>query len=349
MEEDKRSYRSKLLCGVVLIEGADYSGKTTLAEALVERFNAYYLHGRIFRRMWLYHVAMLRLALRMADTRLVVIDRHWLSELIYGEVYRGGPAYDLGARCLDRVLMRVGAVTVLCSPDDQEYQIKRHAARAARGEEAYRQIQRVVAIYADLARGNHLHPTTGYLGQQIRYGDFAQRKDVMLYDLDKSGHQLPQVAKQIAARVRKLQAGQLRSALFSSMPNFTGNLATARTVIVGDSVSPQVARLPKGPYWPMAWHDGPSGATYLNRALHLIGHDETTTVITNANDEDDQLTPLLRESKLRIVTLGKRATDGVLKRGATPDAEIEHPQYWRRFHYGEIDEYASRLKKALNP
>ncbi len=298
--------------------------------------------------MWRYHIAMVRLALRWADTGLVIIDRVWLSELCYGEVYRGGPAYDLGARCLERVLMRAGAVTVLCSPADQQFQIKQHAARAARGEEAYRQIQRVVALYADLARGNAVHPGDGYLAQQIRYGDYAQRPDVHVYDLDTDGHRLAYVTKQILAKLKKLHRGQLSSALSSQRPNFTGNLATARAVIVGDCISPLVARLPKGPYWPMAWHDGMSAATWLNRALHLIGHDETTTVITNANDPDDQLTALLKERKLRVVTLGKRATDGVLKRGATPDAELEHPQYHRRFHHGDLTDYARRLKIALS-
>ncbi len=340
--------RTGRLRGIVILEGADHSGKTTLARHIIETYGARYLHGRIFPSMWRYHVAMLRLALRWADSELVVIDRLWLSELCYGEVYRGGPAYDLGARCLDRVAMRVGAVTVICSPDDQEFQIKQHAARAARGEEAYRKIQRVVSLYADLVRGSVGHPGDGYLAQHIRYGDYLQRADTLVYDLDKDGHRLTYVTKQIASKIRSLQAGQLSSARQSTKPNFTGNLTTARTVIVGDCVSPLVARLPKGPRWPMAWHDGMSAATWLNRALHLIGHDETTTVITNANDPDDQLTPLLRERKLRVVTLGKRATDGVLQRGVTPDVELEHPQHHRRFHHGHIDDYAKRLKKALS-
>ncbi len=271
----------------------------------------------------------------------------WLSELCYGQAFRGGSAYTFSARCLDRVQMRVGTVTIICSPEDQEYQIKRHAARAARGEEAYRKIQRVVSLYADLVRGNAAHPGDGYLDQLIRYGDYAKRRDVMVYDLDKDGHHLPYVARTAISRMRKLQDDQLASAMTSSRHNFTGNLATARTVIVGDAVSPAVARLPKGPYWPMCWHDGMSAATWLNKALHLIGHDETTTIVVNANDPDDQLTPLLAQRKLRVVALGKHATHGLLKRGVTPDAELEHPQHHRRFHHDEIDDYAARLKAAL--
>lgn len=336
------------LRGIIPLEGGDCGGKSTLGEYFREHHGAKIIHNRRWPNMWKYHVAAVRLALKWADHGLVCLDRAWLSELVYGEVYRGGPSYDLGARCLDRILMRVGAVTVLCSPDDQQFQIKRHAARAARGEEAYKQIQKVVARYADLAKGNAVHPGDGYLAQLIRYGDYAQRKDVLIYDMDRDGHHLSFVAKQVISKIRKLQANQLPSAMISSRQNFTGNLVTARTVIVGDAVSPQVAALPKGPYWPMCWHDGMSAATWLNRSLHLIGHDETTTIILNANDPDDQLTPLLQAKKLRVVTLGKRATDKVLKLGVSPHAELEHPQHHRRFHHSEISDYAARLKKALS-
>lgn len=335
------------LRGIILLEGADHSGKTTLARHLVDHHGARYLHGRIFPDMWRYHVAMVRLALRWADHQLVIIDRMWLSELTYGEVFRGGPSYDVAARCLDRVLMRVGAVTVVCSPDDQEFQIKRHAARAAKGEEVFKKIQRVVALYSDLVHGNAVHPGDGYLAQLIRYGDYAKRKDVFVYDLDKDGHNLKFISRKILARVRQLQFDQLSSAMNSSRHNFTGNLATARSLIVGDRVSPRVATLPKGPYWPMCWHDGMSAATWLNHALHMFGHDETTTIVTNANDPDNHLTGILKNSNLKIVALGKNAVKRLEREGYMPHVELSHPQYHRRFHHSELSDYSRQLKKAL--
>lgn len=333
--------------GIVILEGADHSGKTTLARVLLKKYGGHYLHGRVFRNMWRSHVAMMRLALRWADTQLVVIDRIWLSELVYGPIYRGGAAYDLGARCLDRLAMRVGAVTVLCAPDDQQYQIQRHADRAGKGLEVFHNIEMAVNTYADLARGNLARDGDSYLAQLIRYGDYAERQDVVVYDLDRQGHRLPQVCKQIITKLQKLQKDQLPSAMISSRQNFTGNLATAHTVIVGDIVSPQVARLPKGPRWPMAWHDGMCAATWLNKALHMFGHDETTTIITNGNDPDDHLTDLIDHRRLRIVTLGKSASDSVMSHGVVPDAELEHPQYHRRFHHSDIADYSLRLKQAL--
>ena len=97
------------MTGIVVLEGANAAGKTTLARHLVERYGARYLHSRPTRDPWRRHVAMLRRAVALSERHLVVLDRHWLSEQVYGRVF-GSPAYDLGARCLDRVLRRYGAL-----------------------------------------------------------------------------------------------------------------------------------------------------------------------------------------------------------------------------------------------
>jgi hypothetical protein len=78
---------------VFVVEGPDNSGKTTLANQIVEKTKAVYLHsGYKFKgRMFLYHVAQMRLAVKIAETRPVVLDRWYPSELAYGNVYRNGP------------------------------------------------------------------------------------------------------------------------------------------------------------------------------------------------------------------------------------------------------------------
>ena len=333
--------------GVIVLEGADCSGKTTLARHLMDQHGARYLHGRVFPNMWKFHVAMVRRVLRLANEHLVVVDRLLLSELIYGQVYRGAPAYDLGARCLDRVLQRVGAVTILCAPRDQEAQLKKHAERAERGEEAYQNVAEVIALYADLARGNLTRHGDGYLGQLIRYGDYALRKDVLTYDWATEG------VKRITARALQiayeLRADQLPAALRSDQQNFTGNLTTATTLLVGDRVAPLAHKLSvRGPRWPFCWHDGLSAATWLNRALHLISHDEMTTVTTNAYDADDHLPEILAaERSLRVVALGQNARRRLTQLGHAPDVTLNHPQWERRFRTDGLAEYAEQLRRAI--
>jgi hypothetical protein len=78
---------------IFVIEGPDNSGKTTLANQLMAKTNAHYLHAtyKFKGRMMLYHIALLRKAVRIAETRPVVLDRWFPSELVYGNVYRNGP------------------------------------------------------------------------------------------------------------------------------------------------------------------------------------------------------------------------------------------------------------------
>ena len=74
--------------GIIVIDGCDGTGKTTLAEAICRRYDGVYIHNtyRWPTKMPLYHTAALHRALKLAKTRLVVIDRLWMSEAIYAEV-----------------------------------------------------------------------------------------------------------------------------------------------------------------------------------------------------------------------------------------------------------------------
>ena len=328
--------------GIILIEGADASGKTTLARHLVETYGARRMHGRIWSNMWRWHVGMLRRAVRLADDGLVVLDRHWLSELVYGQVYRGGPSYDLGARCVDRVLQRAGAVTVLCAPADQEAQLAVHAKRAARGGEGFADVREVVALYADLRAGNVARPGDGYLGQLIRFGDFARRPDVMVYDVDRDGADLAGYARKVLARLRKVRAGQFPPALLSAHQNVVGGAAAARYLVVGEGASPAAEAV----YWPWCARDGHDAATYLNRALHALAFDETRALWTNAVDEDDLLPDLLRLDK-EVIALGVVAARRVRQLGHEVKATLPHPQFWRRFYHHDLAGYVDRLREAL--
>lgn len=78
---------------IFVLEGPDCGGKTTLAEVLAKKCGAKRLHAtyRFKGRMHLYHLAQFRLALKTAQTRPVVMDRWWPSEIAYGNTYRSGP------------------------------------------------------------------------------------------------------------------------------------------------------------------------------------------------------------------------------------------------------------------
>ena len=67
--------------GLIVIDGCDGTGKTTLAEAICKRYDGVYIHNtyRWPQKMPLYHTAALHRALKIARTKLVVIDRLWMK------------------------------------------------------------------------------------------------------------------------------------------------------------------------------------------------------------------------------------------------------------------------------
>ena len=333
--------------GIIVLEGADGTGKTTLAKHLVEKHGARYLHLGIHKDIWAWHVAALRLAARLADDHLVVIDRHWVSEQVYGQVFRGGPAYDLGARCLDRVLQKHGALMIVCVRDLRTHLDHFEKLRKERPEK-FDSMRTVAVRYFDLMHGNVAHPGDTYLDQLIRFGDFAGRLDVMGYDMDQflNGGRIRHFVDRALERLRNVRAFQGEGLEFRH-DNLAGSIAAARYLFVGEAMRDNhPIHMPR---WPFFYNDTMSSATWLNRSLHELKFNETRGLWTNARSGDDWLPALLGLQKnLKVIAIGKVAAKRIrILNGNAPDAEIEHPQHARRFNHNDPAGYTQRLKEAL--
>lgn len=84
---------------IIIIEGPDNCGKSTLAKQIADRYNANYWHmtsGPGLEQkeaMSLYQRDALKNALVNLDSgRSTVFDRHWISDQVYGLELRNGPA-----------------------------------------------------------------------------------------------------------------------------------------------------------------------------------------------------------------------------------------------------------------
>lgn len=178
---------------IICVEGADNSGKTTLCKHLVNQHGARYMHARVWKEMVRWHSGIMRYAIKLHERgELVVLDRHWISEFIYGPVFRHKPAYGNAlAQDFDELILMRGCY-VLCIPSDLQGQLARHRQRVEKGKEMFQQIERVVQYYADLAKGNVAHPGPTYLDELIRFGDFITRGGAVVYDIDRdtSGEQV---------------------------------------------------------------------------------------------------------------------------------------------------------------
>lgn len=171
---------------ILVVEGADQSGKTTLCRMMVEYHGARYMHARVWRDMIKWHAGIMRRAVRLHQKgELVVLDRHWVSDWVYGPIYRGQTGYsDDEAQAFD-IIVRSNGGYILCVPSDMPGQLARHAVRAKKGHEIYRadpRIRQVMERYADLAHGNLAHVGDTILDRYIRHQDF---KPMLVYDMDK--------------------------------------------------------------------------------------------------------------------------------------------------------------------
>lgn len=78
-----------------ILEGADGTGKSTLANALLEKTKGHLLHGS-WKKDWSidqYHKVMISAAGRLMDYQDVIIDRWAVSENVYANAFRGGSKF----------------------------------------------------------------------------------------------------------------------------------------------------------------------------------------------------------------------------------------------------------------
>jgi thymidylate kinase len=111
---------------IIILEGPDGGGKTTLAETLraqlqSNRMTHVIKHGPYkgvgSEDLCKMYFRSMSQALTYDDN--VIMDRSWLSEPIYGRVYRDGTSrIDMPRRrMLERVALARGAVVIHCQPD----------------------------------------------------------------------------------------------------------------------------------------------------------------------------------------------------------------------------------------
>lgn len=117
MSNIKLIQRAKRL---VIFEGPDGGGKTTAAKLYATEIGARYVHFGLIPKIGgdalcrIYLDAMLPALLGYQS---VVMDRSWISEPIYGLVYRGVNRLSTeNRRMLERVALVCGASVVLCLP-----------------------------------------------------------------------------------------------------------------------------------------------------------------------------------------------------------------------------------------
>lgn len=116
---------------LVILEGADGVGKTTLGKFLAKHFQGFYFHATatksLIPAMRDYQINLMEnIEENVAEGRTVVMDRFWPSELIYGAVFRPDNPYGFSYSEIETRCEACDALYVCCFSNTA---IARHSDR----------------------------------------------------------------------------------------------------------------------------------------------------------------------------------------------------------------------------
>lgn len=329
--------------GLIVLEGADGVGKTTLAKYFVDKHDAHYMHltYRYKNAMFTYHAAALHRACKLSAEKLVVLDRSWISEGLYAEAYRGGSPWPHMGRVLDRLVQKHAGVYILALPDGttDDHEKKFQTLRSKR-EEMFSTAKPVTELYNRFALGDSSFPGQGYCRDVAKTG-FLKRGDVIAYRIALEGSNLQAFAAGVLNTIWLHQIAQYPYALDPYDYNFLGHAQTGRCkyVFIGDCINPERRQA----HYPFFAHVNSS--LFLSRALSAIRFDERQAVYTNVNDENGvrNVLAMINDRWMIPVCMGWNSTKTIK---LSNYRFVAHPSYGRRFM--GLEKYIQQLREAID-
>lgn len=280
---------------IIIFEGCDGAGKTTLAQKCAKDLDARYVHfgphtgvKKTVARM--YTEAALPALLGYGD---VVFDRSWLSEVPYGVAFRGG-ADRLGhaqRRMLERIFMRCETTVIKCDPGWGE--VRKNFIKD-QAEEMLDTPEQLRVVYDQYAEQKTSLPVMQWNYLQHPQPDWLQ--------------------------------------LVSTTPHWVGSETAgnveAKILIVGDNYA-NLTDADSFYQKPFCAFSGAGCSGWLTDQLELAGVGEERLFWVNADHLEDVSKHDWRGSL--VIALGTVAAMTCKNHGFANLIEIEHPQSWKRF------------------
>jgi len=175
--------------GLIVLDGPDGCGKTTLALKICEMYNGFYIHNtwtpELQKVMDNYQTECLEEAIEKSKETLVVIDRLWLSEICYSEGMRGGSEYpELHKKLCDRI-EEVGGLNIVCMPTNIKKGITRFNKLKEERQELFDNIEKVFHVYDALYNGG-VYPfnTQSNFLTSLTFEPLKYKTNFIDYDMD---------------------------------------------------------------------------------------------------------------------------------------------------------------------
>lgn len=306
-------YQAMGRCRTLFIcEGPDNAGKTTLAKLLAKRFNAHYVHGGPFPAIHGFGLARMYAEMMipaLLGHKDVVMDRCWMSEYIYGTVFRDGED-RLGpdaCRMLERYAMRCDVRVALCLPAPGTAR----QALGRRGEylTTQQQLDDVEMIYHEQHQDGKLTALPGIVHDRTR--------DRSLEDV-----------------VDELINGD--SVLPHWVQTPSGGNLEAPYVIIGEAFANHQEH---DPYLqiPFASFSRSGCSMWLTEQLRSSNLDERDLLWLNADFGKEAIERLISyRPRQQVFALGKKAHQAIQEckiASSTVVTTVPHPQHEKRFNY----------------
>jgi hypothetical protein len=298
---------------LIIVEGPDGAGKTTLVTELGlaawrEGYGSVLVNPkRAPRQDTLVEYAVGLDFYRPDGRRVLILDRSWLSEDVYGPLWRdGGGLHPTVRTYLNAWAHARGALLVRLDVDDEELERR----LAARGDD-------------DVAPEDAKVYAARYREQAIEW----------------PGHRLNPTVDQVIGRATERQQD---AAHLAGVRSYVG-ARHPDLVFLGDAKSPSVASAGFTTCFPPTV--GSAAREVLWPAITELTPNGNDFGVLNANEEDIAGAYEALGSPV-VICLGREAEKAAASGGVPVRGTVPHPQYIKRFHYARRREYLELLARA---